>query len=214
MPRKQAGFTLVEIAIVLVIIGLLLGGVLKGQELITQAKIKNIANDFNATTAAILAYQDRYRKLPGDDNGAAARWTGLNNGTGDGSIGGHIISGGSTDETYYFWQDLRSAGFITGGGTDGTPPLNAAGGVLGVAMGSGSTGGSSSTAVPGLSGVVVCSTGLPGKIAIALDSQFDDGQPGSGSTRGYTYDGTTLTSVAGAYSEDTSTVYTVCRSVL
>ena len=47
MNNRQSGFTLVEIAIVLVIIGLLLGGVLKGQELITQAKIKNVANDLN-----------------------------------------------------------------------------------------------------------------------------------------------------------------------
>src|SRR3990172_9213661 len=45
--RSQRGFTLVEIAIVLVIIGLLLGGILKGQEMITQAKIKNVINDFN-----------------------------------------------------------------------------------------------------------------------------------------------------------------------
>ena len=50
----EAGFTLVEIAIVLVIIGLLLGGILKGQEMITQAKIKNIVNDFNGITAAML----------------------------------------------------------------------------------------------------------------------------------------------------------------
>ena len=55
MRKMQSGFTLVEIAIVLVIIGLLLGGVLKGQELITQAKIKNVANDFNGLTAAIYA---------------------------------------------------------------------------------------------------------------------------------------------------------------
>ena len=73
MKRRQAGFTLVEIAIVLVIIGLLLGGVLKGQELITQAKIKNVANDFNGISAAIYGYQDRYKQLPGDDSGAAAR---------------------------------------------------------------------------------------------------------------------------------------------
>ena len=51
---KQKGFTLVEIAIVLVIIGLLLGGILKGQEMITQAKIKNIVNDFNGITAATI----------------------------------------------------------------------------------------------------------------------------------------------------------------
>src|ERR1700674_5205343 len=72
---SQSGFTLVEIAIVLVIIGLLLGGILKGQEMITQAKIKNIVNDFNGITAAINSYQDRYRSLPGDDQNATTRWT-------------------------------------------------------------------------------------------------------------------------------------------
>jgi len=71
----EAGFTLVEIAIVLVIIGLLLGGILKGQEMITQAKIKNAINDFNGVTVAVTSYQDRYRALPGDDKGATARWT-------------------------------------------------------------------------------------------------------------------------------------------
>jgi prepilin-type N-terminal cleavage/methylation domain-containing protein len=73
---RQSGFTLVEIAIVLVIIGLLLGGILKGQEMITQAKIKNIVNDFNGITAAVNSYQDRYRALPGDDLNAAGRWSG------------------------------------------------------------------------------------------------------------------------------------------
>ena len=70
--RKQQGFTLVEIAIVLVIIGLLLGGILKGQELITQGRIRNVGNDFQSVTAAINLYQDRYRALPGDDAGAAS----------------------------------------------------------------------------------------------------------------------------------------------
>ena len=65
--RKQAGFTLVEIAIVLVIIGLLLGGVLKGQELINSAKVKNFATDFRNIPLFIYGYQDKYKSLPGDD---------------------------------------------------------------------------------------------------------------------------------------------------
>jgi prepilin-type N-terminal cleavage/methylation domain-containing protein len=73
-PRRQSGFTLIEIAIVLVIIGLLLGGILKGQELITQGRIRNVGNDFQSVTAAINLYQDRYRALPGDDAGAKDRW--------------------------------------------------------------------------------------------------------------------------------------------
>src|SRR5260221_67237 len=66
MKRTQ-GFTLVEIAIVLVIIGLLLGGILKGQEMITQAKIKNVIADFSGISAAYHGYVDRYKKIPGDD---------------------------------------------------------------------------------------------------------------------------------------------------
>src|SRR5690349_25079544 len=81
----EAGFTLVEIAIVLVIIGLLLGGILKGQEMITQAKIKNLINDFNGVTVAITSYQDRYRQLPGDDQNATTRWTSQAPGKGDGN---------------------------------------------------------------------------------------------------------------------------------
>ena len=65
--RAQSGFTLVEIAIVLVIIGLLLGGVLKGQELIENGRVKSAAADMNGITAAYNSYLDRYRKLPGDD---------------------------------------------------------------------------------------------------------------------------------------------------
>ncbi|HEY4998029.1 MAG TPA: prepilin-type N-terminal cleavage/methylation domain-containing protein, partial [Usitatibacter sp.] len=67
MKSQQSGFTLVEIAIVLVIIGLLLGGILKGQELINSAKVKNIANDFRVIPTYIYAYQDKYKSLPGDD---------------------------------------------------------------------------------------------------------------------------------------------------
>ena len=65
--RAQSGFTLVEIAIVLVIIGLLLGGVLKGQELIENGRVKSAAADMNGISAAYNSYLDRYRRLPGDD---------------------------------------------------------------------------------------------------------------------------------------------------
>src|SRR5262245_65778267 len=77
MNKSQKGFTLVEIAIVLVIIGLLLGGILKGQEMITQAKIKNVIADITGVSAAMYGYQDRYRALPGDDRSAPGRWAGL-----------------------------------------------------------------------------------------------------------------------------------------
>src|SRR4029450_11528816 len=126
----QTGFTLVEIAIVLVIIGLLLGGILKGQEMITQARIKNVVNDFNGITAAYFAYQDRYRAVPGDDNQASVRWAnptppgGSVNGTGDRVISGRYMTAGAgllappptaaTGESNNFWWHLRLAGFVSG----------------------------------------------------------------------------------------------------
>ena len=93
--KKQTGFTLVEIAIVLVIVGLLIGGVLKGQEMITNAKLKRIESDNAGIAAAMFSYQDRYLQLPGDDSNAAARFDFLYhavigaaaNGNGDGLIG-------------------------------------------------------------------------------------------------------------------------------
>ncbi|WP_127471235.1 prepilin-type N-terminal cleavage/methylation domain-containing protein [Thiomicrorhabdus aquaedulcis] len=66
---NQKGFTLVEIAIVLVIIGLLLGGVLKGQELITNSKIKSVTADFEGISAAYWAYRDRTGSYPGTTAG-------------------------------------------------------------------------------------------------------------------------------------------------
>src|SRR5437773_2540751 len=112
----EAGFTLVEIAIVLVIIGLLLGGILKGQEMITQAKIKNVINDFNGVTVAVTSYQDRYRALPGDDGNATTRWTTQNpaSGNGDGVILGKYnatVAGAApaaAEESNLFWQHLRT----------------------------------------------------------------------------------------------------------
>ena len=68
--NKQTGFTLIELAIVLVIIGLLLGGVLRGQELINSAKVKNMARDFQNVQVYIYGYQDKYKALPGDDANA------------------------------------------------------------------------------------------------------------------------------------------------
>ena len=69
---RQAGFTLVEIAIVLVIIGLLLGGVLKGQELIKSAKVKAYKSNADAITVALNGYLERFRALPGDDHAGHA----------------------------------------------------------------------------------------------------------------------------------------------
>jgi prepilin-type N-terminal cleavage/methylation domain-containing protein len=220
--NKQSGFTLVEIAIVLVIIGLLLGGVLKGQELINSAKIKNLSNDLNGVTAAVYAYQDRYKALPGDDLDATtkARWNNLGGGDGNGTVNtgttvAKFNSSTAADETIRFWQHLRMSGLITGDPTSTALPQNAAGGVLGVQDGAGST------APAQLSGLVVCTSNLEGKIAGAIDAQQDNGKPDSGFILGFLQTGsvspgssepTRGAAQATAYDEaDTSKLYTICK---
>lgn len=214
--KAQRGFTLVEIAIVLVIIGLLLGGILKGQEMITQARIKNIVNDFNGVTAAYFAYQDRYKAIPGDDQQANTRWTGVTQGNGDGTVAGsYQIAPGTTAtvETQYFWWHLRNAGFVPGP-TSGTPgawtqPNNAVGGIVGV------------EASPfGLAGLAVCSANLPDKIAGSVDSQLDDQRADTGSLRARRQGATanplttdaTLVGTSG-YQETGSSQYLLCRGI-
>jgi prepilin-type N-terminal cleavage/methylation domain-containing protein len=215
LPQRQSGFTLIEIAIVLVIIGLLLGGILKGQELITQGRIRNVSNDFQSVTAAINLYQDRYRALPGDDPGAAARWTATGNtttsGTGDGTIGtgtaGTPAYNSATDtvESRLFWQHLRLAGLVGGATTTGAigtaPPPNAASGVTGVQNGA-----------FGIQGIVICSNNLPAKIAQAVDTQFDDGIAETGTVRGVA--GTTAGATAPTvnYVDDGTNFYVVCKA--
>src|SRR5438034_8642401 len=77
MTKRQQGFTLIEIAIVLVIIGLLLGGVLKGQELITSARVRNLISMQDGIKAAYFGFLDRYRALPGDYAQATANINGV-----------------------------------------------------------------------------------------------------------------------------------------
>src|SRR5260370_39086016 len=128
MKKTQQGFTLVEIAIVLVIIGLLLGGILKGQEMITQAKIKNVIADFSGISAAYHGYVDRYKKIPGDDPCAGGvvttgncgtttgRWTGATAGTGTRIVPGLANRTTAAAEPRLWREHLHRAGFVSGGG--------------------------------------------------------------------------------------------------
>lgn len=194
MKTKQGGFTLIEIAIVLVIIGLLLGGILKGQELINSAKVKNLANDFRTIPLFIYGYQDKFRALPGDDKEVGTHLTGLNPDaatTPAGKIGNGVIDGNwnsttQTDESYLFWQHVRLAGFGSGStvvsGGDYLP-TNAEGGTVGIQSGT-----SDATKTPikdkndaAIRGAyVICSKGILGKYVLQLDQQLDNGDPETG----------------------------------
>jgi prepilin-type N-terminal cleavage/methylation domain-containing protein len=120
--RKQNGFTLIEIAIVLVIIGLLLGGVLKGQELITSARVRNLISQQDGIKAAFFGFQDRFRAYPGDYASAGTTLkcplagTGTNtcvNGDGDGVIL-QAGKGDAAHEELLAWMHLGAAGFLNG----------------------------------------------------------------------------------------------------
>jgi prepilin-type N-terminal cleavage/methylation domain-containing protein len=121
--KKNQGFTLIEIAIVLVIIGLLLGGILKGQELITNARARNLISQQDGTKAAFLGFQDRFRALPGDYSQATNNVNGATqNGNGNGLITPTGVSGATVDEHILAWEHLSRAGFITGSYTYAAAP--------------------------------------------------------------------------------------------
>jgi prepilin-type N-terminal cleavage/methylation domain-containing protein len=223
MKRKQTGFTLVEIAIVLVIIGLLLGGILKGQEMITQAKIKNAITDFSGVSAAYFGYQDRYRATPGDDN-QAARWgAGVIAGDGDRILEGTYKEAcpatavAATPETCLWWEHLRRSGFVSGAGPQ--QPTNAFNGLLGVQTGDGAATPAAVlvNANGGFTNIIMCSSNLPDKVAIALDVQMDDGVMSSGAVRGQLNVGlnpdiSATAPAANLYAETGTNLYTLCRT--
>ncbi|MGB9494948.1 MAG: prepilin-type N-terminal cleavage/methylation domain-containing protein [Azonexus sp.] len=193
MKNSQSGFTLVEIAIVLVIIGLLLGGVLKGQELINSAKVKNFATDFRNIPLFIYGYQDKYRALPGDDRVAATHVTGATTATtpsgsqGNGVIDGNWNTTTLTDESMLFWQHVRLAGLASGStivAADSTYwPVNADGGRIGIESGSANYI-QNTDGVTYLQGAyILCSQGILGKFAKQLDITMDDGNTQTGSMR-------------------------------
>ena len=188
IKSQQSGFTLVEIAIVLVIIGLLLGGILKGQELINSAKAKSFAQDFRTIQTALYGFQDRYKALPGDFSGtrltnsiAGATATTVTATENNGQINGAWDSTATADESCVFWQHLRLAGFLAGptvvNCTAGNDYLqkNADSGRIGI---------STTMQIATMTGSFnICSSGITGKLAKQLDTQLDDGTTNTGSVR-------------------------------
>ncbi len=186
--RRQQGFTLVEMAIVLVIIGLLLGGILKGQELITSARVRNIADQNSGVQAAYYGFIDRYRQVPGDwsATNAAKAIPGVDHG---GDSSGRLDGTGSV-EALALWEQLSKSGFIQGHYTGenkeltqddvNSAPRNAFNGFLMLF--------SSSDYVdiddkPSEKLNLVLGAGIPVNVIAELDRKIDDGLPRSGVLR-------------------------------
>lgn len=212
--KRQAGFTLVEIAIVLVIIGLLLGAILKGQELIENSRAKNAINEVSSIKAAHYSYIDRYKRLPGDDNGQpggfnsrGGSWTGMAGGNGNGVIGPIADPFAATGEGIAYFRHLRAAGFITGdpAATGAAAlPRNAFGGLTGIMNGI-NPGYTQNT-------LQICQGNVAGKAARAIDSQVDDGRPNSGTVRATLGASNTVPGTA-ATAYDEGQAYTICTAI-
>ena len=126
--NKQSGFTLVELAIVLVIIGLIVGGVLAGQPMIRNAELRSVISDRDSILAAVGTFQTRFNALPGDMRDATKYFGAQNadhatcialttaptdtstcNGNGDKQIGGN-----NQYEVFRAWQHLSNAELVPG----------------------------------------------------------------------------------------------------
>lgn len=221
---RQTGFTLVEIAIVLVIIGLLLVGVLQGQEMIENTKTKSIVNDMKAIQAAYNGYVDRYKNQPGDEALAtytARGWTATVGGNANGILAAPIAATftNAAGENQSFWQSLRASGLLSGDPTavlTDALPKHGANGTLGVAVGV--------PTVYGLAGTFVCASNLSTKQAAAIDTIIDGPLPATnignnvGNLRGASGAAPlapTAAAAAGlAYNEAvTTTTWTVCMKI-
>lgn len=187
------GFTLVEIAIVLVIIGLLLGGVLKGQELINNAKVRSIADRQNSLKVAWFSFVDRFASLPGDYAQANVYITGGVNGDGDGTL--------TTGESVLAFQHMTGAGYLrcphctaTDSTLDPTSLnsiTNTYGGVMSIWHDETYYAVRGSTATARL--MVHTGPRIPSNIIAEVDRKIDDGVPNTGDTNYNDYDPTNST---------------------
>ncbi|HSC94836.1 MAG TPA: prepilin-type N-terminal cleavage/methylation domain-containing protein [Burkholderiales bacterium] len=198
--RGQTGFTLIEIAIVLVIIGLLLGGVLKGQELVTSARVRNLISQQDGAKAAYFGFLDRFRALPGDYGLATTNIAGA---TANGNANNQIEFAAAacaapcqSEEYIVVWEHLSRAGFINGSytfapapETPASVPANPYGAYIQMlfdnAYGTGPVG----PPVPLVRHTIKTGNRIPSKILTEIDRKIDDGDPLGGAFQFSAYNG-------------------------
>ena len=197
--QQQQGFTLIEIALVLVIIGLALGGVMKGQELISAARVRNVALQVDGVRLAYLGFKDRYRHFPGDvpADFANANIPGNPGGCGPTAKTPAFCGNGVVDpgENLVVWAQLSRANFIYGtyngavgptqaftvAPSDATNPSNPFGGYL--LLITDSDYGDATSTTPNAAMNIKTGGNVPSGTIAELDRKLDDGIAGAGAYR-------------------------------
>lgn len=194
MTREPRGFTLIELAIVLVVIGLLLGGVLKGQELIESARARNIISQIDSIKAAYYAFLDKYRAAPGDYPGtlAHANLSGITSAQVGGNGDGVVRDTPQARESLLLWVHLSHSNLIAGNfrsdsslpPSTGEWPRNPYNAYLQLQYDSQFA---SSRDAPRLN--LKTGNQIPAKVLAEIDRKIDDGRADSGQFRFSGFDG-------------------------
>ena len=200
---RLSGFTLVEVAVIMVVVALLIGGVLKGYQMLQSSRVRNLAATATSVQAAYFAFQDRFGHVAGDWNAVDAGKAIGEPVNGGGNDSGHLDTPPADPwtESNAFWEQLAKAGFVRGAFPgaatepdleNGMTPLN----VFQRPMIIGRTPDYEGAGAPRRH--IVVGRGMPVDLARELDVKLDDGKPAEGKVRA-TVDDASVTVFGGTY---------------